>query len=127
MRLTLALLPIVAAVSGCKERPPDQAMLDGVYENPECPGFEVRGGAIRVSVRELWGRLEKDGNGLYLLPEKALRYETGEKGCRLLVDDAAIKLGVVLEEPGGEAVGLEIPSADGRETMIWSKRSWLQR
>jgi hypothetical protein len=100
-----------------------QDLLDGTYTNPDCPGFEVRGGTLRyASAIPGWrSRSSATRGGDYLLPQRALRYDLGPKGCRLLHDGSAFKLRAVPDGRNGVAPGLEVYSADLRQAMVWTR------
>lgn len=98
-----------------------QDLLDGTYTNPDCPGFEVRGGTLRFDETRLPGKVERDKGGYYLLPQKALRYEIGPKGCRLLSGSGEFMLRAVPEGESSVVTGLEVYSADLKHAMVWTR------
>lgn len=98
-----------------------QDLLDGTYTNPDCPGFKVQGGTLRFDDTRLPGKVERDKDGYYLLPQKALRYDIGPKGCRLLSDSGGFKHRAMPEGQGSAVTGMEIYSADLRHAKVWTR------
>ena len=121
-RLLVLGLFLTLAIGLLAYRPAvQQDLLDGTYTNPDCPGFEVRGGVLRFDDTRLRGKVERDKGGYYLLPQKALRYDIGPKGCRLLSDSGGFKHRAMPEGQGSAVTGMEIYSADLRQAMVWTR------
>ncbi len=84
--------------------------MDGVYANAQCPSFTISDGALRFDGGAILGKVEQGKSGYVFATEKALRYDLGQQGCRLVIAD-----------PG--ALMIKLFSADRSASMYWTRTS----
>jgi hypothetical protein len=119
----LALVGVLLFVSSAEEmpQPPIHDALDGVYENADCPSFQIKGGRLSFEGGELSGRVERGKSSLYLETERALRYDNGPDGCRFVVVDQGTFYAAERKEFASPVIMIQLFSVDRSRSMYWTR------
>ncbi len=120
--LVLAVCAAIFLVFGVAmlREPPGPDAMDGTYTNPDCPGFEVRGGELRFGDTRLAGKVERR-KVLQLSTDRALRYEISPQGCRLVLADEFSENFAITRNAGAVVTGIMLYSADRSENRVWRR------
>lgn len=102
------------------EAPPQDAM-DGVYENAECPGFTISGGALRFDGGTIPGIIGRGKSSLYFETSQSLRYDAGPDGCRLVVAEPDALIHAERKAFASPAMMIQLFSANGARGMYWTR------
>ena len=113
---------VVLAMTLSPARRPGPNAMDGTYTNPDCPGFEVRGGELRSGQIRLRGTVERF-KSLKLSADRELRYTFGPQGCRLMLADGSARHPATTREAGTVVTGIVLYSADRSENRVWTRVS----
>jgi hypothetical protein len=117
------LVPAFAgAVAGCAQPalPPPDAM-DGYYENAECPAFTIEQGTLRFADGAVVGKVVQGKSGFVIEAERAVRYEKGADGCRLLIADPAALYPAERKNIASPVIMIKLFSADRSQSMYWTR------
>jgi hypothetical protein len=119
----LAVLTGLGALGACSEppAPPPQDAMDGVYANAQCPSFTISDGALRFDGGAIPGKVEQGKSGYFFATEKALRYDIGQQGCRLVIVDQGALMGAERKEFASPVIMIKLFSADRSASMYWTR------
>lgn len=111
--LALAIVPAVTLLSGCAASEP-LPVVSGIYRNPCCADLTVDNGTIETPTRAISFTLDRDKQGVVLLPDKYLGVA---KGQGLDVDAAKTPMLIRYSNDGGRQ-SLTLPAGDGWVAFI---------